>query len=308
MTVSEMVAELIERADEVDNRPLDETTKLVNLLADTADRLGLTPLAARETSGLLTDAERASMTPAIVERAEREMQRRSDRTAAKAQKVNDARALPILPKKADGWWLDNRAAGDETMPELGPYDTKKEAEEARTSLLRSRKELAKDAAKNAAKAKALAAGTGAKKKAGKSSEPTVATSVTTSIQTEGVTPETESEDKVTTATKPKKTSKAKHKANGKPAKVKNAKTPRAEKAAVKKDGPAKVRYEKSACYVAGKILKKHGLKKGITQQMVDEAAEEIGRKNPHQDWFNLRNAWQAIRAYIGQPVDGPKDE
>lgn len=305
MTVSEIMAagmDLAEAADILDGKPMDSTEALARKLAAAADSAGIVPAAVDLHTEAFTDEERGLATAAVIERAERFMQQAAEKTAAKVANVNkpaakakadaaavDARPLPILPKKDDGWYFDASEVTPD-VPEYGPYDTKKECEAERASFMRSQKELAKDAPVPAAKP-------GPKIKRANPA-------------TEGVTPESESEETVTTATKPKKATKAKagakHKANGKPAKAaKPAKAPRAEKA---KDGPAKVRYEKSACYVAGKILKKHGLKKGITQQMVDEATEEIGRKNEHQDWFNLRNAWHAIRAYIGQPVDGPKDE
>lgn len=61
-------------------------------------------------------------------------QRRAARPAGnKPPGPND---LVLLPKQADGWWLDaSRITPD--CPQWGPWPTKQEAEEARSSYLRN---------------------------------------------------------------------------------------------------------------------------------------------------------------------------
>jgi len=75
------------------------------------------------------------------------------------------------------------------------------------------------------------------------------------------------------------------------------------KSATPKTGPAGVTLKKSMPYIAGTLIKKYGLEAGVTEAMVKEADAEAGRDNPHQTWFNLRNAFHAIRGYLGKPVN-----
>lgn len=70
------------------------------------------------------------------------------------------------------------------------------------------------------------------------------------------------------------------------------------------EGPLGVRRsERASLYIAGQIVKKYGLERGITQEMVDEADEIAGRSNPIQTFYNLRYAWHAIRGYQGLKQD-----
>jgi hypothetical protein len=79
----------------------------------------------------------------------------------------------------------------------------------------------------------------------------------------------------------------------------------AKRKTAKADKPAGVAYGLTATYAAGLVIKSRGLAHGVTEDMVSEVAKLTGRENSHQDWFNLRNAWHAIRAYTGEPADGP---
>jgi len=72
------------------------------------------------------------------------------------------------------------------------------------------------------------------------------------------------------------------------------------KAEARKNAPAGVRAGgKTMPYICGQVIKKHGIKAGVTEEMVKEADKMAGRDNPNQTWFNLRNAWHAIVAYTG---------
>lgn len=64
-----------------------------------------------------------------------------------------------------------------------------------------------------------------------------------------------------------------------------------------------VRDSLSRPFVAGAILKKHGLAEGITEEMIAEVDAEYGKANPRETKFTLRNAWHAIRAYQAKDPD-----
>jgi hypothetical protein len=173
MTVSELAAEIIARSDEVDNQPLNTTEALIRKLAKAADESGIT------VTGLsiinddrFTDDERHLCSAAVYERAERLRQQQVAATIEKVAKRNSSTQYPIT-KKDDGWWIDNSAAGDETLPEMGPYDTKKEAEEDRAGLIRSAKLKASEITTDPPKKEAKAAG---KKNGGKKQAHDVQTS------------------------------------------------------------------------------------------------------------------------------------
>ena len=76
--------------------------------------------------------------------------------------------------------------------------------------------------------------------------------------------------------------------------AKKAKEPKPEKP--KSTG---VRKSKTRPYVGGSIIKKYGLDAGITEAMVAEVDSEFGEANPRETKFVLRNAWHAIRGYLG---------
>ena len=231
MTVSEIMAagmDLAEAADVLDGKPMDSTEALARKLAGIADAQGMHAAAVDVTGAGFTDEERSIITPAVVERAERFMQATSEKMRERVKKINDARMFPVLPKKADGWYFDASAVTPD-VPEYGPYDTKKDCEEARSSFIRSNRDREKVAAKEEAKAKARASGTGSKKKTG---EPTAAVGVT--IQPEGKTKESEA------------TVKSDHPKKQKGAKVKGGKATKAAADKPKADKPAKAPKAKKA--------------------------------------------------------------
>lgn len=174
MTVSELAAEIIARSDEVDNTPLNPTEALIRKLAKAADESGITVLGLSIfNDDRFTDEERHLCSAAVYERAERLRKEQVAATIEKVAKRNSSLQYPIN-KRADGkWWIDNTAAGDETLPEMGPYDTKKEAEEDRAGLIRSKKLKDSEVATEAPKKEAKAAG---KKKGGKKQAHDVQTS------------------------------------------------------------------------------------------------------------------------------------
>jgi hypothetical protein len=173
MTVSELAAEIIARSDEVDNVPLNPTEALIHKLAKAADESGITVLGLSIfNDDRFTDEERHLCSAAVYERAERVRQQQVAATLDRATAKSTAK-YPIA-KRADGkWWIDNSAAGDETLPEMGPYDTKKEAEEDRAGLIRSAKLKASEITTDPPKKEAKAAG---KKNGGKKQAHDVQTS------------------------------------------------------------------------------------------------------------------------------------
>ena len=69
-----------------------------------------------------------------------------------------------------------------------------------------------------------------------------------------------------------------------------------EKAEARKqrEGLAKIRPTFSRAYCCGVVLAKHGLKKGITEEMANEVDEMYGNENKNQTWFLLANAWHTL--------------
>lgn len=63
-----------------------------------------------------------------------------------------------------------------------------------------------------------------------------------------------------------------------------------------------VRQTRSRSFLAGAILKKHGLVTEITQTMVDELNTAYGRANDAESFYTLRDAWHVVRGF----VDGDK--
>lgn len=80
--------------------------------------------------------------------------------------------------------------------------------------------------------------------------------------------------------------------------------------AAKVNRPKGIRPSTTNPYVAGLILKKHGLDVGITDEMLLEFDTMRGRSNPAEARFVLANTWHAINAWTGHiaPVDPPKKE
>lgn len=70
-----------------------------------------------------------------------------------------------------------------------------------------------------------------------------------------------------------------------------------------KPKPAGVAFAKTRPYVAGLILRRHGLAAGVTPAMIAEVDAEYGDANPRESSFCLRNAWHAARAYSGELAD-----
>ncbi len=296
MTILEVIAKanaegasvadaLVDSAGQIDNKPQDETAALVEKLVRIAqaDKTPVEQLAPAM-DDRFTEKDCRLLTPAIIERAERLLKKQAQGPKP-AGKTPGKAAIPSLPwnvKKdaKDRYWVVGMKDRKETGQEHGPFVTKKEAEAKRKELLQS----APQATETTQAAEEIVPP--------QASETNLPVTETEETDMAAKTKKTTSKKKAAKASKPAAS-------NGKPRKTK------AEKPA-KADGPAKVRYERGACFVAGEVLKKHGLAKGITQEMVDECTKAIGRENEHQDWFNLRNAWQAIRAYVGQPADGPK--
>jgi hypothetical protein len=58
---------------------------------------------------------------------------------------------------------------------------------------------------------------------------------------------------------------------------------------------------KTRAYVAGLIIKRHGLDAGVTPRMVAETDKEYGHANPRQSEFMLKIAWHAARAILASP-------
>ena len=67
--------------------------------------------------------------------------------------------------------------------------------------------------------------------------------------------------------------------------------------------PHGVRACPSRPYLAGTIVRRHGLAAGVTPQMIKELDAAYGRPNPRESQFCLKNAWHAVRAYAGAAPD-----
>jgi hypothetical protein len=152
MTALEFVQDLIEEGV----KSTDPIDRLIDKIARVADRSGIdVPDLELAEHDAFSAEELQLCTAGIVEQAARLQHQRHER---KLTREFDA-MLTILPKREDGWYLDNRDQGDESMPEFGPYATKKEAQEARSSILRSRRMKLRDVVscpEDRAKARAFA--------------------------------------------------------------------------------------------------------------------------------------------------------
>lgn len=56
-------------------------------------------------------------------------------------------------------------------------------------------------------------------------------------------------------------------------------------------------------YLAGQIIKKHGLAAGVTDAMVAELDAAYGRANPTESRYRLSEAWHVARGYSGLAGD-----
>lgn len=84
----------------------------------------------------------------------------------------------------------------------------------------------------------------------------------------------------------------------KKAKKKKAAQEAPEKVAEDPKGGLGVREgSRSRPYLAGIILKKHGIDSGVTEEMVAELDAAYGKPNPRESKFTLRNAWHCVRGY-----------
>ncbi len=92
------------------------------------------------------------------------------------------------------------------------------------------------------------------------------------------------------------------------AKKKAAEEKAAAKAAAKTPSLPGVRETVTRPFVAGQIIKRHGgLAAGVTDAMVAELDKEYGKVNPTESMFCMRNAWHAIRGFMGTSVGAAKD-
>lgn len=228
MTITELAAELIENADQLNGQPLTPQEALVRKIAKIADADGITCQGVNVSKDeRFTYEERTIVGPGTFEQAERFRNEQTNRTM---QKVKNHARLPLIPeKRIDGYYLD---ASKETpdVPEWGPYDTKREAEEARRSYLRSNPKSPGQAPENIKRSVS-------KLPVEPQSEPTqddpghtpATTEATTSESEEPVSTSKKKKAKASKAPAKKKAAKAPaaHKANDKPAKApKAAKTPK----------------------------------------------------------------------------------
>ena len=151
MTISEVIAKanaeqmsvadaLVANADQINNIPTDEPQALVEKLAETAkaDKCKVEDLAI-PSDGRFTDREKTLLTPALIERAERLLQKQT-KGKAPPTKVPGKAAIPTLPYNVkrdakDRWWVVGMAGRKETGEEHGPFVTKKEADLKRKELI-----------------------------------------------------------------------------------------------------------------------------------------------------------------------------
>lgn len=294
-SATEIADAIVANGDKLNGKPLSATDALIAKIVEVAEREGVT------CTGLnigkheaFTHEDRVRVTPQIIERAERQRVVMTEETLDKAK----AQTIYPIKKRADGkWWIG------EGESEMGPYDTKKEAEEDRRGVLRSKR--LKDSEivtskedRDAAKAKQAGKKAGGKKKT-KGSEPSPldgapASSDDTNEPVNTTTSESEAEMSESNPTKSKKKAKgtgtkAAGKAN-KPAKAGKPKSDKAAKASkpAKAAKPAKEPKEKKvgALDAAVQVLK--GRTNPMTcQELIDVMAERKlwsspGGKTPAQ--------------------------
>ena len=109
-----------------------------------------------------------------------------------------------------------------------------------------------------------------------------------------------SKKKTTTAAKKKATTK---KTAPKATKKKTAAKPATEEKVVHPPG---IRLVRSRPYLAGIIIRKHGLDAGATEAMVKELDKLYGKPNPTESQFCLKNAHHAIRGAQDAAKGGAK--
>lgn len=148
-TAAEAVEALHDNADKLNGEESkDETELLVEKLASIADKEGVNVAAIKVASDeRFSEEERKLFTAAVQERAERRFGELVQAAVAKQQAKYKDDPCPILPKREDGYWIDSSNVTPD-VPEQGPYDTKKEAEEYRGKLIKLYKQEQKKAETN----------------------------------------------------------------------------------------------------------------------------------------------------------------
>lgn len=74
--------------------------------------------------------------------------------------------------------------------------------------------------------------------------------------------------------------------------------------APKPPAPVGVRAGQTRSYLAGCLVRKHGIKAGVTPAMVAELDNLYGKANPTESTFCLKAAWHAARGYAGMGPEG----
>jgi len=105
---------------------------------------------------------------------------------------------------------------------------------------------------------------------------------------QGVDAELESEEREEPSKKKTTSKKTEESKNGKP---KSAAGPEYENL-------AGVRSVLNRRFVAGTVIKTHGLPKGVTDEMVEEVDKLYGSSNPKASRSQLTDAWHAINGYV----------
>lgn len=59
-------------------------------------------------------------------------------------------------------------------------------------------------------------------------------------------------------------------------------------------------------YLAGKVIAKHGLEAGLTDEMTKELDELFGRANPTESEGRLAGGWHSIRGYLDAMAEAKK--
>lgn len=65
-------------------------------------------------------------------------------------------------------------------------------------------------------------------------------------------------------------------------------------------GPKGVRVAVTREYIAAKVIKKHGLSKGITREIVEEIDSLCAKKNEDSSWGAATRAWHALNGFTGE--------
>lgn len=82
---------------------------------------------------------------------------------------------------------------------------------------------------------------------------------------------------------------------------------KAKKKEEKESSPTPPRPKAGRGFCAGAVIKKHGLKSPITDEMVAEVDEMCGKENPKESKAWLGMAWHIVNGYTGE-IPLPKDD